>query len=72
MSKDIGIFLFKVPDLRARSIPFFWSTNVDPLTKLDKTAITTPTTGNAASSINLVKMVLLIQYVSLDPMKLLI
>lgn len=40
------IHCFCLPLSRERKIPFFWSTNVDPLMKLDTTAITIPATGN--------------------------
>lgn len=38
-----------LPLPRERNIPFFWSTNVDPLMKLDITAITIPATGSEIS-----------------------
>lgn len=58
LSVDFGLFVFEqrflvsvlfgLPRARERNIPFFWSTNVEPLMKLDTTAIAIPATDGEA------------------------
>ena len=48
------MFFLNIPLASARSIPFFWSTNVEPLIKLDITAIIIPATGNSMSDSNVI------------------